>query len=322
MQEVIVVGGTATDFFVDTGIPEAVLKGMKSMCYDVGSKILVKKMTLSIGGGGFNTSTSFSKLGFKTAFLGRLAQGSEGDHILNALKKSKIEFLGKLVKGTGGYSVILDSIERHRTILLSKGINDDLDIKDFKPEKAKLFYFSSMIGKALNTQHKISEYAKKIGAKVAYNPAEYAIRKEKNKIKRLIKNVDILVLNKEEAIILLEGKTAKMEELVKRLANLGPEIVCVTDGANDAMAYDSLSGEIYSITPHKIKAKENTGAGDAFSSAFAAGLIKGNNLRFALEMGLTNSESVIMHLGTTNKLLNWEEINKYIKKRPHKIVKK
>jgi len=71
----------------------------------------------------------------------------------------------------------------------------------------------------------------------------------------------------------------------------------------------------------KIKVIESTGAGDAFASSFLSGMIKKNDIKFALKMGLANSESVITHPGAKNRLLNLNEILKAIKKKPIKIKK-
>ena len=135
-------------------------------------------------------------------------------------------------------------------------------------------------------------------------------------LKKIIKNTDILIFNKEEAQLLV-GKNS-LNGLFKKIYRLGPSVVVITDGKKAVHAYD---GKIkYTIKPHNIKIKETTGAGDAFASAFLAGMIKKKNIEFALKLGLANAESIITHIGTKNKLLRYNEALKVLKK-PTKIIK-
>ncbi|MEK0337417.1 MAG: PfkB family carbohydrate kinase, partial [Nitrosopumilus sp.] len=80
--------------------------------------------------------------------------------------------------------------------------------------------------------------------------------------------------------------------------------------------------QIYYGKPHNIKIVETTGAGDAFASSFLSGIIKKNNIEFAIKLGMTNAESVIQYHGAKEKLLTYNEALKVMKKNPIKVVKK
>ena len=71
--------------------------------------------------------------------------------------------------------------------------------------------------------------------------------------------------------------------------------------------------------PHKVKVVETTGAGDAFASSFLSGLLKKNDIKFALKLAIINAESVIQYHGAKNKLLTYREALKILKKMPVKI---
>ncbi len=312
MGDIIVVGNMVSDFFLDTEAHETMKDSLPSICYPVGAKIAVKDITLGIGGGGFNTSVTFAKMGLKPAFYTKLTNDLQGKSFLNVLKKEGVSFIGSLGKGVGGYSVILDSEKHHRTILTFKGKDNHIDSKGIKRHKAKWFYFASMKEKSLKAQQEIAKYAKKIGAKVAYNASEYLIKAERKEVLKLVKLVDVLILNKEEAELLSRSK----EEVGERLIKLGPKIICVTNGAEGVVCFDVKNKRVYSIIPHNIKVKEPTGAGDAFASGFVSALVKGEEIKVALEVGLSNSESVISHFGATNKVLKWGEA---LKSKRHRV---
>ena len=75
----------------------------------------------------------------------------------------------------------------------------------------------------------------------------------------------------------------------------------VTNDKETVYAYDGK--KIYSISPHKVKVVEKTGAGDAFASGFVAGQIIGKSIEESLKLGRLESESVIKHYGAKNNLL-------------------
>lgn len=293
MFDIISFGSAVVDVFVDTDISE---KG-KFMCYPVGEKILLKNLRFDIGGGGTNTSVAFSRFGLNAGFLGKIGDDSEGQTILEMLKKEKVKFLGKIEKNKiTGYSIILDSKQDNRTILTYKGINDTLSWKEIKPRKLKTkwLYLSSFVGKSFQTSIKIVEYLSSKGTKIAFNPSAYLI-KRKN-LKPILKHTEILILNREEAIML-----AKNKDYLKKLHSLGPKIVVVTDKNKKIQAYDGYRN--YSLIPNKIKVVERTGAGDAFASGFIAAQIIGKSIPESLKLGLKESEAVIKHFGAKNNLL-------------------
>ena len=319
MYDVITVGSATVDAFTSTG--NRLFKKSKSKnCVSVpfGSKILVDKLKFSVGGGGTNTAVALSKLGLKVSFIGSMGCGNNSQRIVKLLKKEEIDcsFI-QSCNGRTGYSVILDASGHDRTILAFKGTNDQLDYNEINKSKLKTkwFYFGAMLNKSLKTQIRLAQYAKKNNIKIAYNPSSYLAKKGAKHIKIILEKTTLLILNKEEAEYLV-GKN-NIKNTLKKLQNLGPKIVVVTDGPRSTLAIDQ--DYIYEIKPDKIKVVESTGAGDAFASSVLAGLIKHNDLETALKLGLVNSQSVITHYGAKNKLLSYPEA---LKKSKNKKIKK
>ena len=315
MGDVIIIGNIASDYFLDSKWPETKKEGLPSVCYPVGAKIFVEEMGILTGGGGFNSSVTFSRMGLKTSYFGKIMKDSQGEKFLKDLRKEKIKFIGIRGKGIGAHSIILDTLKHHRTIFVFKGKDNNIHFKNLKGEKPRWFYFSSMIKDSLKAQQEFARYAKKNGIKVAYNPSEYLIRGERKAVLKLVKKIDVLILNKEEAELL----TGSEEKVSEKLIDLGPEIICITDGKNGAIAYDCENSRTYSVLTNPIKVKETAGAGDAFASGFISALIKGKELKFALELGITNAEKVIQYTGASEKILTWDEALREIKRRPHKV---
>lgn len=317
MFDIITFGSATTDVFVDTESPEIQHGKEEMIAYTAGSKILIKKINFLIGGCAVNTAIGFARLGLKTGCISRL--GDNNSSILYSLKKEGVAFLGKKTKGIGGYSVILDSKEHNRTILTYRGLNDEISFKELKIGKIKTrwLYLAASLKQSLKTEEMLMKFARKNGIKIAFNPSAYQIKQYRRRVKRIVKNADVLIFNKEEAEA-LTGKT-DIKSLLKKSFLMGAKTICITDGQRGSWVYDGR--KFFFLEPHNIRVVERTGAGDAFSAGFVAGLIKKKDIEYALQLGLANAESVIKYHGAQNKLLSWNEIASIIKKNPARIRK-
>ncbi|MBR9704552.1 carbohydrate kinase family protein [Candidatus Pacearchaeota archaeon] len=297
--DVVTFGSAVVDVFLHTDARE---KG-NLMCYNVGEKMLIKNLKFDIGGGATNTAVAFSRLSLRTGCICSVGDDENGRKILNLLKDEKISFLGKVVRdANSGYSVILDSKGGDRTILSYKGVNNKISIDDLNLRKIKTrwLYYSSLPGKSFDTQKKLASNLVRKGVKLAYNPGMYIIKNLD--VRSLIRFTHVLIVNKDEAKLLSKKYKKKSKNLLENLHSLGAKIVVITDKNNPVIAHDGVNS--YKLIPHKnIKPKERTGAGDAFSSGFVAGLIAGYSIEDSLKLGRKESESVILYFGAKNKLL-------------------
>ncbi|MBW2994770.1 bifunctional hydroxymethylpyrimidine kinase/phosphomethylpyrimidine kinase, partial [Candidatus Woesearchaeota archaeon] len=250
--------------------------------------------------------------------------GANSKRIISELRKEKVDTnLVVRKKGRTGFSVVLDAKGFDRTILAFKGSNSEVLYSGIKKTKLKTkwFYFSSMMDKSFQTQLKLAGYAKKHNIKVAFNPSSYLAVRGARHLKKILDVCNILIVNKGEAGELLGKLNEKnINKLLLNLYKIVPRLVVITDGSNGVYCYDGRYS--YFAKAKKIKVIEATGAGDAFSSGFVAGIIKDKGIEYALQMGLANAESVIQNFGAKHILLNYNEINKFIKKYPRKIVKR
>lgn len=325
MYDVITVGSSTVDVFASTEFMEEIKIKDKDevknlMAYPIGSKILVKELNFTTGGGGTNTAVALSRLGNKVAWVGVLGDDENADFITRHLKTEKIDILAHKRKGISGYSVILDSLEHDRTILAFKGVNNSFDYDRLVKNKLKTkwFYFCSMVDNAYKSLVKLAKFAEKENIKTVFNASEYLVKKGSNHLKEILERTEIFVLNYEEAGYLIPSQDIK--DRLKGIHRLGPRIVVITDGHKDVSCYDGKY--LYKGKNHDLKPVETTGAGDAFASSFLAGIIKKGDVEFAIKLGVTNAESVISHHGAKNNLLKWSEALKRLKKNPVKVIRK
>ncbi len=326
MYDVITVGSSTVDVFAKTSFSELIKivnsKGERDLlAYPTGSKILIEELSFTTGGGATNTAVALARLGHKVACLTKTGAGVNSGRIIKDLKNEKVDASLVVCSKTGhtGYSIILDSLEHDRTILAFKGSNNELRFSEINKNKlkAKWFYFSTMMEESFKTMEKLAEFAQEHGIKIAFNASEYLARKGAKYLSNILSRTTLFVLNKEEAALIVG--VGEEKELLKKIHELGPKLVVITDGKEGVYASDGKN--IYFLKPNKIKVVETTGAGDAFGSSFLSGLIKKNDIKFALQLASANAESVITHHGAKNKLLTLKEAMAAIRKQPAKIKK-
>ena len=325
MYDVISVGSATLDVFARTKFSELIKiidpKGETDLlAFPSGTKILIDDLEFTTGGGGTNTAVAFSRLGHKVAFLGKLGEGTNSDFIHKNLVKEKIDLLCAHGKGNAGYSIILDTLDHDRTILAYKGINDELKAGDvpFRKLKTKWFYFGAMMNESFNTLEKLAEFAQKKDIKVAFNPSTYLAEKGKSYLKNILSRTELLVLNKEEACLLV-GHDG-MEGLLFKLKGLGPKIVVITDGKQTL--YVMNEHHIYFAFPPPVKIVDATGAGDAFAASFLSGILRKNDVEFAIKLGVANAQSIVKYFGAKNILLSYKEAINAANKLNIKVQKK
>jgi len=306
--DIITMGSATVDVFAHTDPTQSELVNLhhhKDIAYPLGAKILIREMHFFVGGGGTNTAVAFSRLGLRTGFFGKIGKDDNGKTISDCLFNEKVDFVGTYGE-ISGYSIVLDSVEDDRTIFTYKGCNDELRVSDvdFKVLDTKWLYLSSMMKDSFVTQQKVADYARRKGILIAYNPSLYIVKNGASTLKNILKNVEILIFNKEEAQALVQETTDNIMTLLFEVSKLGPSVIVITDGHNGAYCYDTADSVVYSAKPKKVKIVETTGAGDAFSAGFVTGMLLGKDIGLCLKLGMINAESVIQHLGAKNILLD------------------
>ena len=93
--DIITVGSNKVDVFAKTDSELIEIKTRthteELLAYPVGTKILIEELEFMIGGGGTNTAVAFSRLGFKTGYLGKIGKDENGLKVFKLLKKEKVE---------------------------------------------------------------------------------------------------------------------------------------------------------------------------------------------------------------------------------------
>ena len=325
MYDIITIGGATRDmtFVTDKGkvieTPEN-LTEQKLLAFEYGAKIKSEEVFFNFGGGACNTAATFAKLGLNVAVNCRVGNDDDGESTIKNLKKLGIG--ADLIqvdedKKTGFSLVVVNKNRGDRVIFAYKGASDFLEVREREISKTKWIYLTSLAGNWEEDLGEINKTVENSKIKLAWNPGATQITAGKNKLENTLKNTEILIINKDEAIELVQNdedlkldfnEINDVEILAKNIKNWGPKIIVITDGPEGAYVYDGENVLYSSSTPDKKI--DSTGAGDSFGSALVGGYILTDNFETALKYGIINSGNVVGEYGAQNGILNKEKIEK------------
>jgi len=323
MNKVICIGSSTKDiiFPITNGeimeTPED-LEAQRKIVFELGAKYQVSQgRHETIGGCAANVSCGLARLSIETHCCTRVGDDESGNWLKKELEKNGVGI--DLVQTGTNHRSDLSAIIAHipsedRIIFSDRDSNENLEILPEEIQKigAEWIFVSSLNGNSNESWDKkldkILELAAQEKIKLVFNPGQKNIKSDPQKIIEAIRQTEVLIINKDEAIEIVDkldgfDKTLINDEkfLAEKLRDLGAKIVAMTDGVRGAWGLGEQ--EFLHVDAKKEKVADTLGAGDAFSSGFIAYHIKGKSLQECLGMGIANSSSVIKYYGAVEGLL-------------------
>ncbi len=312
MFDIVSIGSATRDVFINADNFKSLdvkdFSTGKGLCFPLGSKIEIKKIVFTSGGGGANTATTFASQGLATACVGVVGNDLNGQDVLNELTKEGVEtkYFQKHDDDYTAYSVILVDSSGERTILSYKGEGQHFDVNrvDFDQIQTKWLFLDSL-GGHYDLLEKAVNWAVANNVKLATNPGGKELEHGLEKLKPLLNNFSIVIMNQEEASGLTGIDYKKEREIFKLMDEVvggifvmtkGPEGVVVSDGRNT-----------YGAGVPDSPIVERTGAGDAFSSGFISEYIRSGDISKSIQLATANASSVVTQYGATAGILKKDD---------------
>ncbi|MCK5332324.1 carbohydrate kinase family protein [Candidatus Parcubacteria bacterium] len=326
MFDIITIGAVIRDvtFLTDEGkvieTPEN-LTAQSLLAFEYGSKIKSEEVFFNFGGGACNAAATFAKLGIRVAVNCRVGEDEEGESAVKNLNKLGINtdlMQTDRERKTGFALVVVDKNQGDRIIFVQKGASNFLEVKKDAISQTKWIYLTSLAGEFEKSLEEINSAIEENKIKLAWNPGVKQIEAGKEKLAKTLKNTEILLVNKDEAIELVQSDEKLQLDfnqindsgvLAKTIKCWGPKIVVVTDGRNGAYVCAENDDILYApiISGKRV---DTTGAGDSFGSALVSGYILSDDIEKALRFGILNSGNVVGEYGAQNGILSKDEIEK------------
>jgi ribokinase len=269
-------------------------------------------------GNAANAAVAFARLGLNSSFVTNVGGDQEGRDMIAALNTNGVDhrFVKVNPDKKSNYHYVL-WYKDERTILI-KHEEYDYHWPHITPnDMPKWVYFSSISEHAIPYHDQVSEWLQKNPeVKLAFQPGTFQMQAGAERLAALYQRSEVLILNREEAVLVGGGNHEDIHDLINHLHDLGPKIVVLTDGPNGAYASDGQNRFRMPLYPDPAPPVDRTGAGDAFASTFVAALTKGNTIEGALQWAPINSMSVVQKTGAQAGLLTEEALGDFLKDAP------
>jgi len=307
MFDVITIGGATQDIFF---ISKNYSVFQDRLILNWGEKFLADNLFWDVGGGACNSAVALSRLGFATAFFGKVGLDIPGQVIAQRLKQEKVslKFLVVDEQAQTSTSAVLAGNGGERSIVMYRGHNDNLlsQTQHFSSLSETSWIYLSDLGSSTEPLvSKIVDLIDKNNINLAFIPGQHQLKTGLKSLSPILKLSKILILNAFEASTLL-GSTGQnprdIKEMLREFSVLGAKIVVITRDKQGVDCFDEVNF-YHQDAPLVKEVVDTTGAGDAFSSAFLAGIINKKDINTSLLWGNKNAGSVISFYGAQHGLL-------------------
>lgn len=296
----------------------------------------------SIGGSPANIVQGAARLGLKTGFIGKVSGDGMGEYVINEFTKQGIDVSGICVDHTGAKNCLAiteivsanssgtycsgDAVSFHHGTYLYREHTADMLItpEDVNEEMIASSKYVLLSGTAFSSEpsrsamFQVMEYAKKHDTKIVldidYRPFGWKDLNEASECyQKICSMTDIIIGNREEFDV-VEYSTMPENKDNARSAKVflekGAEIVIVKDGGNGSDTY-LADGSVISCGVIPTEIVKTFGSGDAYAAGFMYGLLRKNDILYAMQLGSACASLVLTKIDCAPAMPDFETAEAY-----------
>lgn len=229
------------------------------------------------GGSAANTIFALSRMGFSTAFIGKVGEGEDGDFLIHSLEAGKVDTRWVRRDHKSGVCLIILDKSQDRSIFMQPNANDTLcadevDVGLFS--QSRLLHMTSFVGKLPMEAQKAALEHLPPHVKMSFDPGEIYARRGLKEVEAFMERCRVLfVTDREIALLTSMG----YERGCRKLMSYGPDVVVCKMGKEGS--YVLSREEAFKVPAEEVEVVDNTGAGDVYNAGFLAGMILGKPLK-------------------------------------------
>lgn len=268
------------------------LSGKRYLALELGKKVNAAGRDENIGGGGGNAAYTLALQGNEVATMGVVGDDFLGKSIIDFFTKYGIDCsrVRLTPKHKTGLSFIPLPKEGNPPIASDRDASNHINLINTNLDNSGYdwLYLSGFSGN-FKVLSKIMKSAQKNGIKVFFNPSKAELE-HRQEFCELLKYVDIVSINSDEAALVVDG--FDIEQRIRNLRYLVKSVAIITDGENGA--YAATSTKVYHAPIYdNVTIVSTVGAGDAHNAAFLSAFANGKSVWYALVWAAANATSVL-----------------------------
>lgn len=265
------------------------------------------------GGSAANVANTIAKLGLSVSLIGKVGGDPAGKRLLAALQGSGVDTQNIIVDGRSTTIQTFITIAKgNKRVFVLKGADTALSVSPSEVnweqiKNSKSFYIGETF---LEVAEKAAEVGHSLKKLVVYRPAHPQLKKGIDSLKKILENIDVLIINSQGWRIL--QKDSELQN-PSQILTLGGKYVVVTKGARGVSIYHE--GAETNIPGSEVKAVDPTGAGDVFSATLIKYMLEGKAIEEASVYASAASAISIQKVGVQTHPPSVEEIENLVIKR-------
>jgi len=246
-------------------------------------------LKFSAGGSAANSAVAASRLGLKSGIIGKVGFDEYGWSVIQSLRKQKVNLDHTLVdfQSPTGVSMITVNKKGIPQFVQMIGASEPICPEEIRPNYIADARHLHMTGLNLEALMKVAEIAKNSNLTVSFDPGRKKSELGYKTLMPVLKNVDILFVNRKEAgALLATDVNESIMNVMEKLRNkIGKDKKYVLKGGEkDVLAYSPATK--FSVSTFKVKVIDTVGAGDAFNAGFLTAFLEGKSLQDAVIYGV------------------------------------
>ncbi len=236
--------------------------------------------TRGVGGSAANVAIAAKRLGATSGVVAKIGLDDFGRIAVDGLMREGVDITGLSVSLTRrtGFSIVSMNPQGSIAIYSYKGAAEGLEPMDLPVHllsRARHVHIASL---RPDTSLEAAKAARMAGTTVSWDPGRVLARRGLQRLSEMIRNVDIVLVNRREAES-LTGVGGPVEA-ARLIHDLGPTMVVVKLGGEGALILHK--GRVYRVRAFKPeRVVDTTGAGDAFAAGLMVGLLRGYSVEKA-----------------------------------------
>jgi sulfofructose kinase len=268
------------------------------------------ELILSGGGPVATAIVTLARLGARTAMVDALGEDWRSEFILKQFLQEGVDsrFILTRPGQTSSTSCIL--VKRstgERAIVHTPGSVADLDPDEVPSSAIQAARFLHLNGRHLKACLKAARRARMAGVKVSFDGGANRYRPE---MRALIALSDICIVARQFS----EACTGSHnpDEAARRLLEMGPGIVVITEGVKGSRVYANHGLHFYQPAFAMPEVVDTTGCGDSFHGAFLFGLLHQYSLEQSAEFASAAAALNTQALGGRKALPTLKEVEQFL----------
>jgi len=269
------------------------------------------------GGKGANQAVAVSRMGARSAMVGRVGGDIFGPQLLDGLTTAGVDITGVGINPNerSGIAVIGIDETAQNCITQILGANDTCGPSEAAAVKHRLPSAAALLLQlevSIDLSLEVAREATTLGVMVMLDPGPV-----RPVPKELLNLCDVITPNETEAQALVNfpvtgPKSAAEAALV--LLDMGIGTVVVKLGAQGAYFANSSIGGL--LLPFDVAAMDSVAAGDAFNGALAVSLTEGKDLREAVTIACAAGALSVTKTGAQDSMPERELVEKLVRNQP------